>query len=102
MQRWRIDEKGMEEYLKSIQRHRSSCAKISGFSYQESQTILVLTEVAHQEKIESKSPTPKRTGRDDQRPYGGPQEKIFEYLNTPQVQVNIATSIATRRTVGKN
>ncbi len=103
MQRWRMDEKGMDAYLQSIQKTpeqlRNELRPVAMRSIKQS---LVLSEVAQKEQIKvekedlqselegmTKDVTPER------------KEKLIELLNVPQMQVNIASSIATRKTVEK-
>jgi trigger factor len=101
MQRWRMDEKSMDQYLQSIQKTPEQLREdLRPLAIRSIRQSLVLTEVAQKEKIQiekadlqsevegmTKDVAPER------------KDKLMELLNTPQVQVNIASSIATRKTV---
>jgi trigger factor len=101
MQRWRMDEKSMEQYLQSIQKTPEQMREdLRPLAIRSIRQSLVLTEVAQKEKIQiekadiqsevegmTKDVAPER------------KDKLMELLNTPQVQVNLASSIATRKTV---
>jgi trigger factor len=103
MQRWRLDEKGMDAYLQSIQKTAEQLRnELRPLAIRSIKQSLVLTEVAQKEKIQvekedlqselegmTKDVNPER------------KEKLIELLNVPQMQVNIASSIATRRTIEK-
>jgi trigger factor len=103
MQSWQVDENGMDQYLKSIQKtpeqFREELRPLAIRSLKQS---LVLTEAAKAEDIQIASSDIENEvlgmTRDipDER-----KEKMVEILKTPQIQVNIAASVATRRTIEK-
>jgi trigger factor len=103
MQRWRMDEKNMDEYLRSIQKTPEQLREdLRPLAVRSIRQSLVLTQVAQQEKIQiektdlqSEVEGMTKDVTDDRR------EKLVELLNNPQIQVNLASSIATRKTVEK-
>ncbi len=103
MRRWQMDEKGMDEYLKTINRTpeqlREELRPVAEKSVRQS---LVLTEVARAEKIqinEADVKTEIETMTKDIE--AERKDKYVELLNLPQSQVNIASAIATRKTMDK-
>jgi trigger factor len=103
MRRWQMDEKGMEEYLKSIQKTADQLREdLKPMAVKTIKQSLVLTEVAKAEGIKIEQADLKNeieTMVKDME--GDRKEKMLELLTYPQNQVNIASSIATRRTVEK-
>jgi len=103
MRRWQMDEKGMEEYLKSIKKtpeqFRDDMRPSAIRSLKQS---LVLTEVAQQEKINVDESDIKN--EIESMTKGIPDEKkgqLVQLLNIPQYQVNMASSIVTRKVIDK-
>jgi trigger factor len=103
MQRWRVDEKGMDEYLKSIQKTADQLRdELRPVAVKNIKQSLVLTEAAKAEGIKVEPPdvqteieTMTKDVAEDRR------EKLVELLNMPRSQVSLASSIATRRIVDK-
>ncbi len=103
MRRWQMDEKGMDEYLKTINRTpeqlREELRPVAEKSVKQS---LVLTEVARAENIQINESDVKSEIEDMTKDIlAERKEKYLELLNLPQSQVNIASAIATRRTMEK-
>jgi trigger factor len=103
MQRWQMDEKGLDEYLKSIQKTpdqlREEMRPVAIRSIKQS---LVLTEVARNEKVQvEKSDLQNEVESMTKDITGDRKEKLVEILNMPQSQVNIASAIVTRKTIEK-
>ncbi len=103
MRRWQLDEKGMDEYLKSIQKTaeqiRDELRPVAVRSIKQS---LVLTEAAKAEgvKIEkadldSEIETMTRDMTADRK------DQMVELLTAPQAQFSIVSSIATRKIIEK-
>jgi trigger factor len=103
MQNWQVDENGMDRYLQSIQKtpeqFREELRPVAIRSLKQS---LVLTEAAKTEDIQIASSDIENEvmGMTKDMP-DDRKEKMVEMLKTPQIQVNIASSIATRKTVEK-
>lgn len=103
MQSWQVDENGMQQYLQSIQKtpeqFREELRPVAVRSLKQS---LVLTEAARAEDIQIAAADIENEVNGmtkdvpDER-----KEKMVEILKTPQIQVNIASSIATRKTIDK-
>jgi trigger factor len=103
LRRWQTDEKGMEEYLKSIQKtseqFREDLKPVAVRSLRQS---LVMTEVAKAEGIKVEQADLKNEIEGMVKDIDGEQKKkLFELLSYPQNQVNMASSIATRKTVAR-
>lgn len=104
MRRWQMDEKGMEEYLKSIQKTEDQLKEdLKPMAVKNIKQSLVITEIARAENIKVEQADIKneieamtKDIEDSER-----KQKMEEILSYPQNQVNIASSIATRRTVEK-
>ena len=103
MRRWQLDAKGMDEYLKSIQKTPEELREeLRPVAIRGLKQSLVLTEVARQEDIKIESDDIKNEVEsmtkyipEDQK------EKMLEYLMMPQSQVSIASTIATQRTINR-
>jgi trigger factor len=103
MRRWQLDEKGMDEYLKTINRTpeqlREELRPVAEKTVRQS---LVLTEVARAEKIEISEADYKSEVENMTRDMTDDRKgKMVELLNLPQSQVSLASAIATRKTVQK-
>ncbi len=103
MRRWQTDEKGMEEYLKSIKKtaeqFRADMKPIATRTIKQS---LVLTEIAKAEGIELKQEDLKAEIENMVKDIEGERrQKLLELLAHPQNQTNIASQIATRKTVAR-
>ncbi len=103
MQRWRMDEKSMDQYLQSIQKTPEQLREeLRPLAIRSIKQSLVLTEVAQKEKIEiEKADVQTEVEGMTKDVAADRKDKLVELLNTPQVQVNIASSIATRKTIAK-
>jgi trigger factor len=103
MQQWQTDEKGMDEYLKSIQKTPEQWREeLRPVAVRTLKRSLVLTEVAQKENIriekedlENEVRTMTKDITDERK------DKLMEILSIPQTQVNLASAIATRRTIEK-
>ncbi|MBN1188389.1 MAG: trigger factor [Dehalococcoidales bacterium] len=103
MQRWRLDEKGMDAYLQSIQKTGEQLRdELRPLAVRSIRQSLVLTEVAQKEKIQVEQ-TDLQSEVEGMTKDVKPErkEKLVELLNVPQMQANLASSIATRKTVEK-
>jgi len=103
MRRWQMDDKGMDEYLKTIkhtpEQLREELRPVAERTVKQS---LVLTEVAKAEKIEVNEADYKSEVENMTREMAGDRkDKMIELLNLPQSQVSLASAIATRKTVNK-
>jgi trigger factor len=103
MRRWQIDEKGMDEYLKTINRTPQQLRDdLRPVAEKKVQRTLALTEVARAEKIEiSQADFEAEIATLTKDIAADRREKMIEILRMPQSQVNIASAIATRKTVLK-
>ncbi len=103
MRRCQMDEKGMDEYLQSMnktpEQFRDELRPVAMRSVKQS---LVLTEVARTENIQIDESDFKNEienmikGITDER-----KEQFIQLLSSPQSQANIASAIATRKTVDR-
>jgi trigger factor len=101
MRRWQVDEKGMDEYLKSIKRTPEQLREeLRPVAERMVKQTLVLTEVARAEDVQ--------VNQNDVKEYVESMTKDIEperkdtymqLLSLPQSQANIASSIATRRVI---
>jgi FKBP-type peptidyl-prolyl cis-trans isomerase (trigger factor) len=98
-----MDEKGMEEYLKSIQKTADQLRDdLRPVAIKTIKQSLVLTEVAKAEGIKVEQADLQAEIETMIKDIEGDRkQKMLELLTYPQNQVNIASSIATRRTVEK-
>ncbi len=104
MRRWQMDEKGMEEYLKSIQKTEDQLKEdLKPMAVKNIKQSLVITEIARAENIKVEQADIKneieamtKDIEDSER-----KQKMEEILSYPHHQVNIASSIAPRRPVEK-
>jgi trigger factor len=103
MRRWQTDEKGMEEYLKSIQKTAEQFREdIKPVAIRSIKQSLVLTEIARAEGIKVEKDDLKGEIEGMVKDIEGERkQKLVELLSHPQNQVNIASQIATRKTVAK-
>jgi trigger factor len=103
MRRWQTDEKGMDEYLKSIQKTAEQFREdIKPVAIRSIKQSLILTEIAKVEGIKVEQDDLKAEIEGMVKDIEGERkQKLFELLSHPQNQVNIASQIATRKTVGK-
>lgn len=101
MRRWQMDEKGLDEYLQSIKKtpeqFRDEARPSAVRSLKQS---LVLTEVARNENIQIDQSDLKNEienmakGISDDK-----KEQFIKIFNSPQSQANVASAIATRKTI---
>jgi trigger factor len=103
MRQWQMDEKGMDEYLKSIQKTPEQMREeFRPAAIRSIKQTLVLTEVAKAENIQvEKSDLQNEIESMTKDVTGERKDKLLELLSMPQSQVSIASSIATRRTIEK-
>ena len=103
MQRWQVDEDGMDRYLQSIQKTPEQFREeLRPMAIRTLKQSLIITEVAHKENIQiEKSDVEKEVESMMKDVPGERKDKLADLMKTPQIQVNIASSIATRRTVEK-
>ena len=92
MRRWQTDEKGMDEYLKSIQKTAEQFREdIKPMAIRSIKQSLVLTEVAKAEGIKVEQADLKAEIEGMVKDIEGERkQKLFELLSHPQNQVNIA------------
>ena len=103
MRQWQMDEKGMDEYLKSIQKTPEQLREeLRPAAIRNLKQSLVLTEVARAENIQVEKADLQNEIESMTRDVAADRkDKLVELLSLPQSQVNIASSIATRRTIEK-
>ncbi len=103
MRQWQMDEKGMDEYLKSIQKTPEQLREeLRPAAIRNLKQSLVLTEVARAEIIQVEKADLQNEIESMTRDVAADRkDKLVEVLSLPQSQVNIASSIATRRTIEK-
>jgi trigger factor len=103
MRRWQMDEKGMDEYLKSIQKTGEQLREeFRSPAIRSLKQALVLTEVAKSENVKIETSDVEKEIENMTKDIAGDRkDKIIELLSSPQSQVSIASSIATRRTIDK-
>jgi len=103
MRRWQTDEKGMEEYLKSIKKTAEQLREdLKPLATRNIKQSLVLTEVARAEGIKIEQADLKNEIEGMVKDIEGERkQKLFELLSHPQNQTNIASQIATRKTVAR-
>jgi trigger factor len=103
MRQWQMDEKGMDEYLKSIQKTPEQLREeLRPAAIRSINQSLVLTEVAKAENIQiEKADLQSEIESMTKDVTGERKDKLVELLSMPQSQANIASSIATRRTIEK-
>jgi trigger factor len=103
MRRWQIDDKGMDEYLKRIQRTTEQLREeLRPIAERSVKQTLVLNEVGRKENIEITQDDIKGNIEEMTRDMA-PERKdsILEVLNLPQSRLNIASSIAARKVIDK-
>ena len=103
MQRWQMDEKGLDEYLASIKKTaeqlREEFRPVAIRSIKQS---LVMTEIARGEDIKiEKSDLEAEVTSMTRDVASDRKQQLIELLNVPQNQVNLAGQIATRKTLEK-
>jgi trigger factor len=101
MQRWQMDEKGLDEYLQSIKKTpeqlREEMRPVASKSIKQS---LVLSEIARTENIQLEKADLENEIQNMTKDIPSERkEKILEILQMPQSQINIASTIATRKTL---
>jgi trigger factor len=103
MQRWQMDEKGMDEYLASIKKTPEELRnEIRPVAIKTVKQSLVLTEVAKAEKIQIEEDDLKNEIENMTKDINDERKtKIMELLSVPQYQVNLASSIATRKIIDR-
>ena len=103
MQRWQMDEKGMDEYLASIKKTPEELRnEIRPVAIKTVKQSLVLTEVAKAENIEINESDLKNEIENMTKDITDDRKaKLLEILNVPQNQVNLASSIATRKIIDR-
>jgi trigger factor len=103
MRRWQMDEKGMDEYLKTVNRTPEQLREeLRPVAIRTVTQSLVLSEVARAEKIEiGPNDVQSEIEAMTKEIVSERRDQLVELLNQPQSQVNIASSVATRKTVEK-
>jgi trigger factor len=103
MQRWQMDQKGMDEYLTSIKKTPDELRnEIRPVAIKTVRQSLVLTEVAKAENIEINESDLKNEIENMTKDITDDRKaKLLEILNVPQYQVNLASSIATRKIIDR-
>jgi trigger factor len=103
MQRWQVDENGLDSYLQSIQKTAEQFKEeLRPMAVRSLKQSLVLTELALQENIKIESSDIEKEVEAMTKDLAGERkDKLVELLKTPQIQANIASTIVTRRTVEK-
>jgi trigger factor len=101
MQRWQIDEKGLDQYLQSIKKTPDELREeMRPVAAQSIKASLVLSEVAQKENVQiEKSDLENEIRNMTQNVPEERKEKILEILQMPQSQMNLAGTIATRKTL---
>jgi trigger factor len=103
MRRWQMDEKGLEEYLKSIQRSAEQLhEELRPVAVKMVKQALAMTEVAKAEGIEvNVNDVKEEVANMTKDVAADKRETISQILTAPQSQVNIASAIATRKTIDR-
>lgn len=103
MRQWQIDEKGMDEYLKKIQRTPEQLREeLLPVAERNVKQTLVLTEIGKQEKIEITQDDIKENIEEMTKDLDPERrDNVLEVLNLPQSRMNIASNIATRKVLDK-
>jgi trigger factor len=101
MRRWQMDEKGMDEYLATVNRTPEQLREeLRPVAIKTIIQSLVLTEVAKAENIEIKEEDVKNEIEGMTKEIAAERrDKLVEILSLPQSQMNIASAVATRKTV---
>lgn len=103
MRRWQMDEKGLDEYLKSIsQSYEHLREQVRPVAIRSVKQSLVLTEIARQENIQVSQEEIKnqiQSMTKDIQPERA--AGIIELLNYPESQLSLASTIVTRKTIEK-
>jgi trigger factor len=101
MQRWQTDEKGMEAYLKSVNKTPEQLREeLRSVAIRSLKQSLVLTELARSENIQiTKADLDKEIENMVKEIPEASKDRMLELLNAPQTQVSLASSIATRKTI---
>jgi trigger factor len=103
MRRWQMDEKGLDEYLKSIQRSAEQLREeLRPVAVKMVKQTLVMTELARAEGIEVNVDDVKAEIETMTKDVAKDRlEMITQILTAPQSQVNIASALATRKTLAR-
>ena len=103
MQRWQMDEKGLDEYLSSIKKTAEQLREeFRSGAIRSLKQSLVMTEIARVEDIKiEKSDLEAEVESMTKDVASDRKQQLFELLNIPQNQINLASSIATRKTLEK-
>ena len=103
MQRWQLDEKGLDEYLSSIKKSAAELREeLRPVALQAIKQSLVITEIARSEDIKIEDADLDTEIESLTKNVASDRKKqMVDLLNIPQNQVNLVTSIATRKTVEK-
>jgi trigger factor len=100
MRSWQMDEKGMEAYLESIKKTPEQLREeMRPVAVRNLKQSLILTEVARSENIKVEQTDIQNEVQEMTKDIAADRrEKLIEFLNMPQTQVNVASSILTRKT----
>jgi trigger factor len=103
MQRWQMDEKGLDEYLASIKKTAEQLREeLRPGAIRNIKQSLVMTEIARSEDIKiEKTDLEAEVKTLTNSVSSERQQQLIELLNVPQNQVNLASSVATRKTIEK-
>ena len=103
MRRWQVDEKGMDEYLKSIQKTPEQLREeFRPLAIKSIKQSLVLTEAAKAEDIKIESSELKNEIENMVKDVAEERkQQLVDILTAPQSQMRIVSSIATRRIIEK-
>ncbi len=103
MQRWQMDEKGLDEYLASIKKTAAELREeFRPLAIRSVKQSLVMTEVARGEdvKVEKEDIQTEIESMTKDLPSDRKQQ-LLGLLTVPQNQMNVASSVATRKTLEK-
>lgn len=103
MQRWQMDGKGLEEYLASIKKTAEQLRdELRPAAVRSLRQSLVMTEIARGEDIKiEKADMDAEIESITKDITSDRKQQLIELMNIPQNQVNLASSIATRKTIEK-
>jgi trigger factor len=103
MQRWQMDEKGLDEYLASIKKTAEELREeMRPAAIRSIKQSLVMTEIARKEDIKiDKADLDAEIESMTKELASDRKQQLIDLLKMPQNQVNLASSVATRKTIEK-
>jgi trigger factor len=103
MQRWQMDEKGLDEYLASVKKTEEQLREeLRPAAIRSIKQSLVMTEIARSEDIKiEKTDLEAEVESLSNNVASDRKQQLVDLLNIPQNQVNLASSVATRKTIEK-